>query len=399
MKSYVVVGGGLAGLTAANALAGRGAEVTLLEQSEQLGGRARTQSEGGYLLNLGPHALYRGGRAARTLREWKIPFSGGIPPTAALAFFVREGRFYPLITGLSGLLKSRLFTAREKLEVANLLRLFSAAHAQTSETMAQWLDRNVSSPRVRDFAATVVRISTFAIDLEHLDAQAALAQVASGLKDNVLYLDGGWRTLVDGLAHRARSLGVKIRCGEPVGAVDAIDATGVVLAVAPPVVEKLTGIALPGGMPIRMASLDLCLEGMPEDSVNTAFPIDRPLYLTTHSASARLAPEGGRLVHVAKYLGATSPDAEDLRTELEEYASAVLPAWRKHTRATRFLPSLTVSPMMPTPGGRPDVSAAGGRVTIAGDWVGAEGMLADAAVASALRAAAAVAERRTAAAA
>jgi phytoene dehydrogenase-like protein len=42
MESYTVVGGGIAGLTAANALAGNGNKVVLLEQSERLGGRAIT---------------------------------------------------------------------------------------------------------------------------------------------------------------------------------------------------------------------------------------------------------------------------------------------------------------------------------------------------------------------
>ena len=57
----VVVGGGLAGLTAANALAGEGRKITILEQSERLGGRAATQQDRGYVLNLGPHALHQGG--------------------------------------------------------------------------------------------------------------------------------------------------------------------------------------------------------------------------------------------------------------------------------------------------------------------------------------------------
>ena len=57
MQRYIVVGGGLAGLTAANALAAEGRKVVLLEQSEHLGGRAMTRQDRGYLLNLGPHAL------------------------------------------------------------------------------------------------------------------------------------------------------------------------------------------------------------------------------------------------------------------------------------------------------------------------------------------------------
>lgn len=70
MRSYVVIGGGLAGLTAANALAETGNRVVLLEQSKHLGGRAQTQQQSGYSLNLGPHALYCGGTAFAMFRDW-----------------------------------------------------------------------------------------------------------------------------------------------------------------------------------------------------------------------------------------------------------------------------------------------------------------------------------------
>src|SRR3954454_17812056 len=72
MERYVVVGGGLAGLTAANALAAEGRKVVLLEQSEQLGGRAKTKQDHGYPSNLGPPALHQCGLAAQTLREWGV---------------------------------------------------------------------------------------------------------------------------------------------------------------------------------------------------------------------------------------------------------------------------------------------------------------------------------------
>jgi hypothetical protein len=51
--------------------------------------------------------------------------------------------------------------------------------------------------------------------------------------------------------------------------------------------------------------------------------------------------------------------------------------------------------MPPSPQGRPDIDFPGlENVVIAGDWVGAEGMLADAAVASALRAAQVIQQRK-----
>jgi len=304
-----------------------------------------------------------------------------------------------MVTNLRGLLATSLFTFREKVEVANLLRLFTAAQAKPLETMAHWLDRHVTSPRVRDFAATVIRISTFAIDLDRLNARMALQQIACALKHNVLYLDGGWQTLVDGLVERARSLGADIRCGESVRGFDSLDATGTVLAVGPDAVEKLTGIRLPAGNAVRMASLDLCLEGLSEDGPNTAFAVDRPIYFSTHSASAQLAPKGGRLVHVAKYLGSSVQEPKTVRAELEEFATLAMPRWRLHTNFVRFLPDLTVTSMMPTAAPRPDTDFLGLKnVNVAGDWVGQEGMLADAAVASALAATSGIQQRKAAAA-
>ena len=65
------------------------------------------------------------------------------------------------------------------------------------------------------------------------------------------------------------------------------------------------------------------------------------------------------------------------------------PGWREVLVKRRFMPALTVNHALVTAGttGRPEVSvpsAAG--LFIAGDWVGAEGQLADVSVASAVSA-------------
>ncbi len=56
MDKITVVGGGLAGLTAAITCAEQGAPVMLLEAHNELGGRARSTT-GPYKANLGPHAI------------------------------------------------------------------------------------------------------------------------------------------------------------------------------------------------------------------------------------------------------------------------------------------------------------------------------------------------------
>src|SRR5215470_8685233 len=87
----VIVGGGLAGLSAACYLARAGVSVTVFEKSATLGGRAATQNHDEYLFNRGIHALYTGGAASEVLQELAIPYSGH-SPTAISA--LRQGKLY-----------------------------------------------------------------------------------------------------------------------------------------------------------------------------------------------------------------------------------------------------------------------------------------------------------------
>jgi len=110
------------------------------------------------------------------------------------------------------------------------------------------------------------------------------------------------------------------------------------------------------------------------------------MYLSMHSETAQLATQpGSAMVHVSKYIDAHEPAS---RVQLEAFADLLMPGWHEHAEVARYRPNLTVVHALPTPAGRPAVDALGiGGVAIAGEWVGDEGMLTDAAVASALHAA------------
>jgi phytoene dehydrogenase-like protein len=391
MEPYIIIGGGLAGLTAANALAQPGRKITLLEQSEHLGGRAITQQESGFFLNLGPHALYRGGPAMRTFKEWNVPFEGHLPAQDK-AHLVYEGKKFPLIANTASLLTSPLLGIAEKLEAGNLFRLLAAGKAP-HQSMREWIEDHARSPKVRGLAAALTRLTTFTADHDHLSATAALQQLALAVANNVAFLDHGWQTLVDGLAARARSLGVEIRCNAQVNSLAFLDADGIVLAVPPATVEKFTGINFQNLRPVRVATLDLGLSALPETAANFGLGIDQPLYYSVHSAAAKLAPEGAALIQLAKYLASESDPTAD-RKELEQFADLLAPGWRDRVVVSRFLPSMTVSHSMATNDGRPDVDALNKEgLAICGDWVGPENMLTDAVVASALRASAAMLQK------
>ena len=55
--------------------------------------------------------------------------------------------------------------------------------------------------------------------------------------------------------------------------------------------------------PVRLVCLDVALSSLPDEDALFALGVDRPLYFSVHSAYAKLAPNGGALIHIAKYLG------------------------------------------------------------------------------------------------
>ena len=396
-QQFVVVGGGLAGLTSAVALARRGARVVLFEQSRRLGGRAATHQEQGFFMNLGPHALYRNGPLFRTLQEWQVPFSGQPPRLGKSAYLVRDGRKFLFPASASQLFLTGALGIADKLDAANMLKRLATQNPALlgRMDMREWLERNVRRARTRVLGQALVRLSTYSNDMEFLSARAAIRQVQFALRQGVIYLDGGWQTMVDGLAEKAKALGVRISSGVPVERVreagvvladgQRVDSAGTVLTVPPPSVERLTGAALGQMAPVRAAALDIGLGALPKSYGTFALGLDQPMYLSMHSAAAALAPAGKALVQVGKYL---SQRESATRDELEEFTDLIIPGWRKHVEVARFLPNLVVSYAGATPNGRPGVDAlAIPGVAVAGDWVGEEGMLVDAAASSALLAA------------
>jgi hypothetical protein len=142
-------------------------------------------------------------------------------------------------------------------------------------------------------------------------------------------------------------------------------------------------------IPVRANTLDLALRRMPEKAQDFALGIDGPFYLSLHSKSAKVAPEGAALVHVAKYLAAGEGPEHNAIEELEGISDLVMPGWRELEVRRQELRGMTVAnAFVRWDRARPPVAVPDAPgVFIAGDWVGDEGMIADAAAASAVQAA------------
>jgi len=411
----LVIGGGVGGLAAATYAARAGKRVTLVERSRTLGGRAATQETAGFHLNLGPHALYRRGAGAAALRELGIRFSGGLP-SASGAYAIDGGTKQTLPAGFVSLLTTGLLRLPGKLETARLLGTIQRIDADAAQgvSVRDWLARAIRQPDVRALVQALFRLSTYANDPDRQSAGSAIAQLQMALAANVTYVDGGWQVLVDGLRDAARAAGATIVTGTralavehdgPLHAVRLEDGTchtaaAVILAVTPaeaaalvPASRDLAAWAA-NAIAVRAACLDVALSHLPVPRARFALGIDRPLYCSVHSAVARLAPEGGATIHVARYLPPGASDARADERELEALLDSMQPGWRAVVVERRFLPSMVVSNALVTAAamgtaGRPGPAVPGlRRCYVVGDWVGPEGQLVDASLASARRAAA-----------
>ncbi|MBI4515388.1 MAG: NAD(P)/FAD-dependent oxidoreductase [Deltaproteobacteria bacterium] len=409
----IVVGGGLAGLTAAAYLARAGRAVTVFERSNALGGRAATHVKDQFSLNLGPHALYRGGAGIRILRELGVPFDGGSPSVSG-GYAVDKGRVHTLPGGLLSLLTTGLLPVGGKIELARVLGSLQKINTDTIQrtSVRQWLDSTIRHPQTRSVVQALTRLSSYANEPERQSAGTAVAQVQIALARSVMYPNGGWQVLVDGLRRIAEAAGVRICGGSRVVAVEHDDAargvrladgtshraTAVIVALGASEAAGLLSDSPVGrwaaaAVPVKAACLDVALRRVPRPAASFALGIDRPLYFSIHSAVAKLAPAPGAVMHAAKYLSSEPSDPKSDEQELEQLLDLVQPGWRSEVVERRFLPNMVACSALATAemggiGGRPGVEVPEIRnLYVAGDWVGSQGWLADGSLASAKRAA------------
>jgi phytoene dehydrogenase-like protein len=380
----VVIGAGLAGLTAAATAARAGKPVVVVE-AHTAGGRARTDERGGYRFNQGPHALGRGGEAWRVLRDLGVPHRGHRPPLRG-ARVVRDGRLARPPGGTMGLLVARLLT--------------TSAAKWVGRSAEDWVE-SLGSRELSDVARMLVRVTTYVTDLGGTPADFAISRIKSARR-GVSYLDEGFASLVEGLSSAASAAGTSMRAHQAAIGISAVSggwevalagdevlpAAAVVVAAGGPAAARTLLPFDPGwpqlGPPVTAACLDLGLRG-PHPSV--VIGLDQPLYLACHCPPGDLAPAGGSVVHVMRY-GARDPALDG--AELHRFAN-LAGITDDQIVEERFLAVHVVTHVLPGPkdglAGRPGVAVPGSPgLYLAGDWVGPSGWLSDAAMASGQRA-------------
>lgn len=409
-----VVGGGLAGAAAAITAARAGRSVTLFDARTDLGGRARSALRDGFTLNEGPHALYRSGAAWRFLEQEDLTPTGGYPGAAGVGV---DGDLVGVLpAGVLTLLRSSLVKG-ERIRFGKWFAALDGidTDALQTVTVAEEIERVVGAGRAARLAHAVMRLGTYGNDVDAMSVGPAIDQLRDALDTPVMYVDGGWGSISHSLHRRGGELGVELVKGCKVDSVRevgdrcevragdrVVHADAVVLAAGGPrQVEAMTGVdPAPWARPSTAAALDVGFDGPWGDFPTFALGLDEPLYMSVHAPLARLAPGDRALASVLLYhpFGET-PDADADRAACERLLDRVRPGWRERARFVEFRARLQTAYDQPQAArgglaGRAPIELEGrDRIFVAGDWVGPEGVLADAVVASAVAAATAAVAR------
>jgi oxygen-dependent protoporphyrinogen oxidase len=161
----VIVGGGITGLTAAWRLQAAGITYTLLEASPRLGGKLRTESRDGFVLELGADAIL-------TRKPWALALAKelglgdrvlGVTKRQTGTYVLHHGKAVPLPRGLSLLvptqwgpfLRSPLFTPWGKLRAA--MDLVIPRRTETAdESLADFICRRLGREMLEKVAAPML---------------------------------------------------------------------------------------------------------------------------------------------------------------------------------------------------------------------------------------------------
>ncbi|RKH86665.1 amine oxidase, partial [Corallococcus praedator] len=160
------------------------------------------------------------GAGLRVLGRLGVKPQGGVPGQTG-RYALHSGRLHTLPHGPVTLLTTDVLSLAAKLEVAKLLAGLARIDTEPLGRLStrEWLDTRLAREDSRALVAALFRVATYCADHSALSAQAAVAQLQYAIAANVLYVDGGWSTLVDAVALQAREAGARVELSARVEAV------------------------------------------------------------------------------------------------------------------------------------------------------------------------------------
>ena len=369
MDQITIVGGGLAGLTAAISCAEQGAGVRLLEAHAELGGRARS-TPAPYKVNLGPHALLSGSPFWHWLGERDLLPPHARPPLSGARFRWRDDiRRVPAVGAAVAALRLRGRAAPIELD----FRTWASSHVGADA--AEALSRSAG-------------ILTYHHDPGELSAAFVWEPLVRGLLSappTARFPIGGWSAIVRRLRDRALALGVAIETGTRVSQLpDPPVIVATELADARALLDDQSLTWLSG----NSVCLDLAIRHRRGDPF-VVVDLQETGWVERYTASdPSLAPAGEELIQAQMPIR-PGEAAAAATVRLERLLDAAFTGWRERETWRRRQVMDGRTGALDPPGkswrDRPAVDRGEG-VFLAGDMVAAPGCLSEIAWASAVQA-------------
>ncbi|ELZ91742.1 phytoene dehydrogenase (phytoene desaturase) [Haloferax mucosum ATCC BAA-1512] len=394
----VVVGAGLAGLVAARHLAVDGADVTVIERRDDVGGRVRTRTNDGFILDRGFQVLFTGYPAVRRELDLDALDLRRFTPGATICRPSRRSVLSDPLRDIDGLFDSlrnpevttsdklRTLALRQDLSTRDEDEIFDSPDQTIRAYLRDWgfsedyiehfvapfyggitLDRSLSSSK-RVFEYTFKMLSTGHTAVPATGMQAVPEQLAATARDEGVTIRLGER--VESIQHD--SDGAVVTTGD-----ESVEADAVVVAADPKESRRLTGVE---SIPTTAKGCVTQYYTLPTESgldagkrimLNASNP-DPNTIAPLSTVAPEYAPPGKELIS-ATFLGASALDESD--DEHFEKTRRTLEAWypERHFDHLELLHTDTIAfaQFAQPPGihdALPDCRDPSGRAYLAGDY-------------------------------
>ncbi|TBL70382.1 TetR family transcriptional regulator [Paenibacillus thalictri] len=376
-----IIGGGLAGLTAAAYLSEQsGVEGVLFERSPQLGGRAFTYEKSGFTLNYGAHAIY--GIDRHTIsdmeRELGLSFSSKQVDKRRV-MYAKNGQLTPAPLDFVNLIRTELLSPIQKMRfVGEISAIIANIHnLKNYATLGDYLAASGADEDVKELWEHLV-CSNFFIAPE--DARKVPGPVISEYYHNLFmsarpvnYILGSWAVITNQLRQKIELAGRwEIALQEGVDGIRYADrqfylktknrelAFDKVIFAMPvqQVVKLLKGTAwepflapYENNSATEVMVYDIGLNQVAARPFSYISDMDNKLFISDVSATDHtLVPEGGQLLQGIAYLNDNFEDEAERKAYLESKTSQMeqlfdhyYPTWREHVTVKRVSKKAMVS--------------------------------------------------------
>lgn len=351
-SSVVVVGGGLAGLSAAARLAYHGYQVTLLEKAPKLGGRAISIPMKGFTFNFGAHAIYARDKSVLRKFEKEIKLEVDWRDFSPAKAFYDMGTFTtPMPATLEGLYKTKVLDAENKVRFAAeiLKTLSSIERGEEGVLIGDYLKKQPE--QIRELLLTVASSNFFTNEPENIPSPLFFAYYKRLFSTNraVSYIGGGWQAIVESFASIIEKNGGKIVTKEKIGKLEvennkvktiygkeqSYEADAFIFCIPPKELEKLfaetkcESLFTPytSHQPTQVVVYDIGLsERIPSPYTYIYHKGERVFITDISHYDNTCIPEGGQLMQAVAYLN----EAEIQEGKADEKIAIIESVYDKH---------------------------------------------------------------------